>query len=121
MNTSFMIGCHSKNSYSKGQVIYNNPANNEKSFIVCEWDNSLANKYLDIYSKKYNTTYVLRVNDAGEVTYTIYDKGIKVANITLSVVSGYLICNNVWQISNPYDATSEDGSLQITKITIDYN
>lgn len=121
MNTSFMIGCYSKNSYYKGQVIYNNLGNDEKRFIVCEWDNSLANKYLNVYSKKYNITYVLRVNDAGEVTHNIYDKGSKVANITFSVVSGYLICNNVWQISNPYDATSKDGSLQITKITIDYN
>lgn len=117
MNTSFMIGCSADadGSYSVGQVLYDNPDNNAKTFKVCKWDKSLNNKRVLIYSKKYNNTYSIELNgpsnSIGDYTETINE--FTIINIYFNIVSGYLVCNNT---------VEEDGEnelpLQITKITI---
>lgn len=117
MNTSFMIGCSADDdgSYSVGQVIYNNPDNNAKTFTVCKWDESLRLKHLLVYSKKYNDTYSIGLDGSSSVTgdYTEVKDGFTTINIYFNIVSGYLVCNNTADIDN-----EDELPLQITKITI---
>lgn len=108
--------------YQVGQVIYNNPDNNSSSFQVCRWDNSLAGKTLEFYSKKYNTTYRIKLLRGGEGSYitTSYPSGNTSLDqsVNTRVMSDYLMCDNVWSMTY-WDANDyEEGPLQITKITI---
>lgn len=116
MNTSFMIGCSSEETgYNVGQVIYNNPDNNAKTFTVCKWDESLRLKHLLVYSKKYNDTYSIGLDGPSSVAgdYTEIKDGFTTINIYFNIVSGYLVCNNTADIDN-----EDELPLQITKITI---
>lgn len=118
---NFMIGCSGGEVYKVGQVIYDNPSNNETTFAVCRWDNSLAGKTLEFYSKKYNTTYRIKLLRGGEGSYitTSYPGNDQLdQSVNTRVVSDYLMCDNSWAITY-WDANDfEEGPLQITKITI---
>lgn len=117
MNTSFMIGCSADDdgSYSVGQVLYDNPDNNAKTFKVCKWDESLRLKHLLVYSKKYNNTYSIGLDGPSSITgdYTEIKDEFTIINIYFNIVSGYLVCNNTVE-----EDVENELPLQITKITI---
>ena len=115
---NFMIGCSVGGLYGIGQVIYNNPSNDEKSFTICKWDKSLAGKTLAVYSHKYNTTYNIRIDEAGKGSYSSNTYPELEKNIDITLVSDYLMCDNSWLIIYFNIDDYADGSLQITKITI---
>ena len=127
---NFMIGCSSGSLYNVGQVIYSNPDNNEETFTVCKWDNSLSGKTLILYGAYYNITYRIKLNisdgsngligsyfDNSE-NYTTVSIISRVVSITFRVVSSYLVCDNQYSYENPANEEYFDGPIQITKITI---
>lgn len=119
MNTSFMIGCSDIDLYNRGQVIYNNPSgSNELEFSVCKWDYSLGDKDLEVYSKKFNTTYSIRLSYYGLGSYFKPLPGYSWCNVNFRVAEGYLICSNSLSVKRANENTYDQSSLQITKITI---
>lgn len=119
MNTSFMIGCSDIDLYTRGQVIYNNPSgSNELEFSVCKWDKSLGDKDLEVYSKKFDTTYRIILNYYGVGSYFKPLPGYKYLNLNFRVVSEYLLCSNTYSVKRANENTYDQSSLQITKITI---
>ena len=119
MNTSFMIGCSDIDLYNRGQVIYNNPSgSNELEFSVCKWDNSLGDKDLEVYSKKFDTTYKIRLNYYGLGGHFKPLPGYTYLSLNFRVTSEYLLCSNVYSVKRSNENTYDQSPLQITKITI---
>lgn len=119
MNTSFMIGCSDIDLYNRGQVIYNNPSgSNELEFSVCKWDDSLGNKDLEVYNKKFNTTYSIRLSAYGSGSHFKSLQGYSWLKVSFRLAAGYLLCSNVLSIKRDNENTYDQSPLQITKITI---